>query len=817
MYLQQAFNWGVSGLGRFCCFLLVFLFMEGQSLNAQVLLQTRKFRIGLDKEGRLTELTSLETKKSFLPEGQHAALLSIGASGRIIAPESLRWNSRASEIDLTYPLDAAAKVHVTLKVVRNDDYISLELTRLSPSDAIGLVIWGPYPTTIGDTVGEVVGVVRNKEFAIGIQALNIKTLGGDPGTGNDIQPSYDYAGQSYRGDAAKPTSFGSVLQAYCRSRDKDRIIANWGHTQYLAPAFEDGGIVGSKLALFGTAPKEVLLLIGMIEQQEHLPHPMLDGVWGKVSQKASESYLIMDFGVNNVREAMAFTHQAGLRYLYHGGPFETWGHFTLHKDEFPENWVSLKNCVDIAKTENIRLGLHTLSNFITTNDPYVTPVPDSRLARVGYSKLAEDIDAMAKEITIDDPAFFNQFQNNTLKSVVAGMEIIRYGSVSGSAPWKLKDCQRGAFGTLASFHRKGDSIGKLMDHGYQVFLGNHSLDQEIAGTIARLFNETGLMQVSFDGLEGCWSEGMGDYGKQLFTQTWYDQLKGDLKGRVINDASNPGHFFWHVYTRMNWGEPWYAGFRESHLDIRLKNQQFFRRNLMPAMLGWFSLKPETTLEDIEWMLARGAGFDAGFALATSLKNLKAHGRKDEILATIKIWETARQQGVFSERQKTEMRDIAKEFHLETASEGSYRLYRVYNGYFTHEQKLKQPGEPVFSTFPFHNPAGRQPAAFILRMAPGGDNDPEVTFDNLSITVNQQEALVLPVSLKKGQIMYCDGKTIRLYDKQWKILQTIGLTKPLPELAAGDNEILFDGKYSGENGAPVKMEIRAKGEAEPAGK
>jgi len=88
---------------------------------------------------------------------------------------------------------------------------------------------------------------------------------------------------------------------------------------------------------------------------------------------------------------------------------------------------------------------------------------------------------------------------------------------------------------------------------------------------------------------------------------------------VINDASNPGHYFWHIYTRMNWGEPWYAGFRESQLQLRLKNQQFYRRNLMPSMLGWFSLKPETSLEDIEWMLARGAGFDAGFGLATSIE------------------------------------------------------------------------------------------------------------------------------------------------------------------------------------------------------
>jgi hypothetical protein len=400
-----------------------------------------------------------------------------------------------------------------------------------------------------------------------------------------------------------------------------------------------------------------------------------------------------------------------------------------------------------------------------------------------------------------------------LKAAVIGGEIIRYESVSTSAPWKLLNCQRGAFNTKASAHNANDPIGKLMDHAYKVFLGNHELDQEIAKTIARLFNETGLMQISFDGLEGCWSEAMGDYGKQLFTQTWFENLKPELKGRVINDASNPGHFFWHLYTRMNWGEPWYAGFRESHLQLRLKNQQFFRRNLMPSMLGWFSLKAETSLEDIEWMLARGAGFNAGFALATSIQTLNKHGRKDEILSTIKTWENARLQGLFTEAQQQKMQDVTKEFHLQPTSNGEYQLQPVYNAYLLHEQKIKQPGEPTYSSFQFNNPASSQAASFIINLAPKKETDPDVTFDNPSISINQQDALQLPISLKRNQILFCDGQTIKLYDKQWQLLQTIALSKPLPQLVNGVNQIVFDGNYSGENGADVKIEFRTKGASE----
>jgi len=791
--------------------------------NGQVAFKTRQWSLQLDNSGKLTSMKSLALQKEFLYADKATSLMSIKKDGNIVPSQGCVWNPKKSELALSYPGGVEAKV----KVQRNDGYISFELISLAPAQNIDLVLWGPYPTTVADTVGETVGVVRNKEFAIGIQALNVKTLGGYPNSEADNEPSYDvFEGgnkvdvkeddlkkQLFRGDVARPTDFGAVLQAYCRNRDKDRIVENWGYSAYLAPAFKDGGVIGSKIALFGVTNGDVLPTISQIEVKEGLPHPLLDGEWGKQALHASESYLIMDFGVDNLQDAIAVTKQAGLRYLYHGGPFDTWGHFKLNTKEFPQNWVSMKACVDAAKAKGVRLGLHTLSNFITTNDPYVTPVPDARLGKVGYSKLSAAIDANAKEVEIEDPLFFNQFQNNTLKAITIGNEIIRYGSVSASAPWKLLDCQRGAFGTTAASHQQNDTVNKLADHAYKVFLTDYALQEEMAKTIADLFNETGLMQISFDGLEGCLSSGMGQYAKQLFTKTWFDHLKPELKGKVINDASQPGHYFWHIYTRMNWGEPWYAGFRESQLQLRLKNQQFFRRNLMPSMLGWFSLRPETTPEDIEWMLAMGAGYNAGFGLSTSLETLKKHGMKDEVLGLIKTWEQARMKNIFSEAQKEEMRSLKHEFHLELTGNDEYKLTPVYNAYFKHAQQMKQPGEPVFSTFQFNNPAASQPVAFIISLAGGKekDYDPDVTFDQVSITINHQDALVLPVNLKRNQFLKCDGKTVKLYNKQWQLVQTVELSKPLPVLSSNKNEIVFDGKYSGENGADVKLEIRASGQ------
>jgi hypothetical protein len=226
-----------------------------------------------------------------------------------------------------------------------------------------------------------------------------------------------------------------------------------------------------------------------------------------------------------------------------------------------------------------------------------------------------------------------------------------------------------------------------MDHGYHVFLTDADLSQEVARNIAKLCNEAGALQLSFDGLEGNWSTGMGQYGRTLFTKAWYDALSSAEQGQVINDASNPGHFNWHIYTRMNWGEPWGAGFRKGQTLYRFRNQLYFERNLMPHMLGWFALSKETTVADAEWLLARAAGFNAGFALATSLAStaqlaadpssaeaLQKHGATPAILEAIRQWETARMAGAFPENMKAELRDNTREFHLQSAGAGLWDLY-----------------------------------------------------------------------------------------------------------------------------------------------
>ncbi len=780
---------------------------------------TSGFKMSVNDKGFVTSLYDVINKKEYLPAEGKAPLLSIRCNGEIENPAIL--NNKGNGLMLSFPKN---KVEARIVVSAKPDYLTFELADIRPFEKIDLVIWGPYTTTITETIGECVGVVSGREFALGIQALNVKTLGGYPSEENDIEPSFnifddnpvdikeDWQKQKlYRGQTARATDKGSVLQAYCRNRLKDRVISNWGHEKYVAPAFNDGGVKGSKIALFGCPADQTLKTIGEIEVAEGLPHPVIDGEWGKTARSATASYLIIDFGEDNLDKAIELTRKAGLKYLYHGGPFDTWGHFRLDEKAFPGNWESMKRCVERAKSQDVRLGVHTLSNFITTNDPYVTPVPDKRLAKVGESVLTGSIDATTEEIGIESPDFFSQMGNNTLHSVVIGDEIIRYREVSGSAPWKLLGCVRGAFGTKAAPHNKGEKTGKLMDHPYKVFLSDASLSEEIAVNIAKLFNATGLLQTSFDGLEGVWSTGMGQYARNIFTKIWYDNLDPEIKGKVINDASNPGHFNWHINTRYNWGEPWYAGFRESQTSYRLMNQDFFSRNLLPHMLGWFSMSAQTSIEDAEWLLARAAGFDAGFAFNLSLKNVEANAQSDRIFDAIKIWETARMADAFTPEQKKKMQDIKNEFHLEQTGENKLDLLPYHIERFEHLQKIRQPGEPVHSIFDFENPYDGQTIMFLITLT--GQQDAVSPVDGITIEINNYSTLDIPVKVEPGQVLKLDGKgNLQLFDKNWKVIETLDPGK-IPLLDKGKNRIMVDAGFTTEGFSKLKIEVKTIGKAE----
>lgn len=774
---------------------ILFLALLPALVPGQVKYSTPHFSIALAADGRITSLQDTDRRREYLAPRQPAPFLSIRTASGIEFPSHM---TRVTDDSLVFAYRRSG-ASVAVRVTRHTTHLTFEVARVAPAGAIDAVLWGPYPTSISRTVGEIVGVVRDGRYAIGIQALNPKTIGSAPENAEGFEMS--------RGRAAEPRPWGSILQCYSLDRSRPRRADVWMGSFPDMPIDPIPGetVVGSKIALFGCPEPDALDVIGAIEIAEGLPHPMLNGVWFKKSPEQGRSYLIADFDEQTLDTLLTCTQRAGLMTLYHMQPFASWGHYQVNTSFFPAGAASLRACVAKAKARGIRLGGHTLTTFIQTNDPYVTPVPDPRLAKTGWSTVTAPIDTAATEIPVASPKYFANDKANWLHAVVIDNEILRYRAVSAEAPWRLLDCQRGAFGTHIAPHAMNAPVGKLLDHAYEVFFPNFDLQREIARNLARTFNETGLEQMDFDGHEGCASSGQGDYAYTLFPQDFYE----NLDHMVINGTSNSKHYYWHVNSYCNWGEPWTEGFRESMQEYRLTNQALFERNYLPCMLGWYLLTPTTTLSDMEWMLARAAGFNAGFALATNMEAIRNNPELGAILDAIREWETARRSHAFPEALRTAMKDPKKEFHCEVAGTGTWRLFPFHEtGAFQHERIIRQPGEPTASRWTFRSTDQKQALQFKLRVAPGSGSVADPVFE-----LDRSATLSFKVVLMGGQTLVCEGtSTGRVYDEKGRQVRTVEAVGAVPIVATGSHEVRFDCTFTGTPSPAVTVTFKTRGEA-----
>jgi hypothetical protein len=750
--------------------------------------KTGDFALAISGSGQLTAMRDPVTGKDFLAKGQTAPLLRVRVANAWLEPVKASFSPAANLFELSYP-DAKAVAHVQATATKT--HLVFRLVEVAPADEVNAVSWGPYPTTIDKTIGEVVGVVRDGAYAIGLQALNIKTLGGtlENASGSDYS----------RGTVALKTAYGSSLQAYSIDRSKPRIISIH-HDSYPNVPVEPipyETTLGSKIALFGCPEKEALERIGEIEVAEGLPHPLINGVWHKQSPETGRAYLITDFNERNIDKMLAYAQQAGLLSLYNMGAFKSWGHFAPEPNQFPNGFAGVKTCVDKAAKLGLRIGVHTLTSFIHTHDPYVTPLPDKRLAITGSSALTQPIDAVVKKIPVESKYYFTNLTRSTLHAVRIGNELIRYRDVTPESPYTLLDCQRGAFGTRASDHPKGETAAMLMDYPYQTLFPNFELQQEIAGNLARFLNETGVSQLDFDGHECCYSSGQGDYAMQAFA----DKVFRDTRHTLVNGTSTSSHYYWHICHYWNWGEPWYGGFRESQADSRLQNQPYLERNYMPNMLGWFQLTPSTTPEDIEWMMARAAGFHAGFALVATQRSLDGNPQTPQLLGLIKLWQEANSNRVFSAGQRARLREPENDFHLERA-DADWKLFPFKKYRFEHVNQVLQPGQPAFSEWEFNNSDAAQPWAFALTVL-----GKQGMIRNPWVELGGYYKLEMPGDFAAGYSIVCDGQTLKLYNDKGNFKKELPLSSAVAAVVTGRNTLKFDCEFPAGDDLKIRFVVK----------
>jgi hypothetical protein len=245
-------------------------------------------------------------------------------------------------------------------------------------------------------------------------------------------------------------------------------------------------------------------------------------------------------------------------------------------------------------------------------------------------------------------------------------------------------------------------------------------------------------------------------------------------------------------------------------EYRISNQELFDRNFIPHMLGWYLLTENTTPGEMEWMLARAAGYDAGFAMVARPDAIRANPLSSHLLDATWEWETARLSGAFSEGQKERLKNPKNEFHLEKVSGSQWNLYQyLVNGTFNFVKKVRQPGEPAYEKWDFSLESFEQPLQF--------KNDVTGTagsVEKIKLLLDSYLEIQIPQELVCGETVICDGTTVlKVYDLNGRLKNGIDLPAGIPVMSVGSHELRFSCEFNGEQAPEVKAEVKSMGKGE----
>lgn len=805
----------------FLCAVLLFTACSGDAAK----FSTPYFTITLNEKGGIQKIVDETSGENYAPEDVLSPILRLhyGQNGNV-DPLSMSYDSDNGMMILTYPNGVVANISCEIK----GNYVKFSLVSLDGrGDDLEAVVWGPYSTTINDQIGETVCVVRDSVFSFGMQALNINTIEGIPENGDDAYGgSYidPLPGQSvpdelknrigekipfvnvnvegdmpdyvrlWRGAAAAKNATGSELRLFSRDWRKGRVIDIYERKQYVEPI--DVDLLGSSVAIFGCPEPKTLDIIEEIELGENLPHPIIDGVWLKRWDKANQAYMLYE-GTND-QNALNYADSCNFKLIHAGDMFKSWGHFDLTSQRFPGGAEEITAMTDRARDKGVDVGVHTLTMFTSQHDPYVSPIPSDSLCKAGSTVLSADISAKDTEIAIEDAMFFTK--PGLTRTVKIGKELVGYSGVSQDEPLRLLNCVRGQFGTKISDHKKGSVIDKLVNDDYSGFFPDIKLQDAYSKRLAEVCKETGVGLMDFDGYGGGSPTGHGCYGAGRFVSEWYNNLD---KYRITCGAGT-FHYYWHIYTFMNWGEPWYDNLRESQVNYRLENQRYFKRNLMPGMLGWFVLEPSYRPEDIEWIQARSAGFDAGYLLRVN-EVIESSGFKSQLFEAVREWQKARNSHSFTKEQQLRMQNPKNEFHL-SITDGGWNLYDVnLQKDNVHKFRNLQTGEPLVSKYVFENDFEEQAVQFYAYILPGDDKNGKIS--NLVLMVNDFQPVAISGTLEAGDKIYCDGSNVYVCDTFWKKKSSQPISVK-PVWLKGKNTTTISCDFSGDKAPIVSFEYKA---------
>ena len=708
---------------------ILLTFMLASCLLAKensVIMKTKYAAFKVNKKGFITSITARATKKEYSPDGHPSPVMSLHKDGKLIAPIAATFNKKTKILQLTYPNKVIAKVKLKVK----KQYIRFELLSLSPRQGVDAIVWGPLNSTVKSQIGDVMGVVHNTEWTIGILGLDDNTLPGpvidgdcygmhyfihSPDPKKYPIPSKYKEGQIFNigGNGVHDTAFYSHPEEYFQFALGNAIKVNKDYTSIyynardrrkprnvlysLLPHFPshkpknmtvdpvDVDFIGSAVAIYACPSKRALKTIESIVLSENLPHPTLDGKW--IKDPASFRPDIAWYGAHD--KMIEYANALGLKAVqdeglgeYYPNPANLFSGKTVGFANGKRE--SIKKFTDKTNKHGIKYGLHTLCGFIQGGSD-VTPVPNEHLQTVCRTKLAKAISATDTTIVVTEPSFLGECgtwpENNPSHSVLRiGKEILTYNGITKKAPYTLQNVKRGQHGVKPCAHAAGDEVVKLQRNCYNGFVPDIKLLLDYADHYAKLCHEGGMEYIDFDGNETMAYTNHGSYAFAIFYRRLFDtyaKLSGGKELKVMGSAVVGG--CWHYMAVLNVG----GGNRmfnpiSGRFGIQGKDwRNALARNLMPTSFGIQGFNNNWSIYDIQNLQAKAIGWDATYMLGLSDKVEKC-AKKDELFKAFRLWQDARDANVFSEKDKAKFRNPDYQFHLKKVG-SSYVYFPVKGG------------------------------------------------------------------------------------------------------------------------------------------
>ena len=208
------------------------------------------------------------------------------------------------------------------------------------------------------------------------------------------------------------------------------------------------------------------------------------------------------------------------------------------------------------------------------------------------------------------------------------------------------------------------------------------------------------------------------------------------------------------------------------------------------------------------MLARSAGYDAGYALTGSIRDFKRNEEFTRIAEAVRIWEEARLKRIFNEEQIEVLKNVQNDFSLRKVDGTTFELQYFEKLKFELINESVQPGQPNDASVALNC---RESQDLYLVIGAVGESG---TINKVNVEVNALEAYSVLTELKPNYaITYRGDNKVLIYDEKGRLKKIEELTVDGIKLSDGANNLRVSAEFS--DGAELKLEgyVRVKDKVE----